>query len=424
MSLLGAMRAGVAGLKAQSIKFGAIADNITNSSTVGYKRAAVDFTTMVTQSPSQTNYTAGGVLPSVRQEIGKEGSLITSSNATDLAIGGRGFFVVSNNAGAADRTFSLTRAGSFIPDKNGNLVNSAGYYLEGFSLNMDGTTTVPAPSLDTFGDMETVNIGNLGFAGQPTENIDFAANLPQQLTGTGTPTAPVETSMTYFDPLGASRRLTLEWQPDIANPNEWTLNIIDYDGTNIGTVDYQFHNTGALAGAPQTITTGLPFANGVATLTTVDGQNIDLRLGDVDTFNGVVQFVGDYAPNRMNVDGAQIGQLQRVEIDEKGVMFAIFNNGQRTPIYKVPLADVPNANGLVSDDGNVFQASQNSGAVRLWDALSGPTGEVVSNALEASNVDIAEELTELIQTQRAYSSNAKIFQAGDEMMTELSRLKR
>lgn len=424
MSLLGAMRAGVAGLKAQSIKFGAIADNISNSSTEGYKRASVEFTTMVTQSPSRTNYTAGGVLPSVRTEIGKSGSLITSTSATDMAIGGRGFFTVSKNPGDPNRTFSLTRAGSFIPDKNGNLVNRAGYYLEGFALNPDGTSVIPSPSRDTFGDMETVNIANLGFAGQATANIDFAANLPQQLTGTATPTAPVETSMTYFDPLGASRRLTLEWQPDIATPNQWTLNVIDYDGTNIGSVDYTFHNAGALAGAPQTITTALPFANGTATLTTVDGQNIDLKLGAVDSFNGVVQFVGDYAPNRINADGSQIGQLQKVEIDKDGTMFAIFNNGQRTPVYQIPLADVPNTDGLVSEDGNVFQLSQASGAVRLWDALSGPTGEVIANALEASNVDIAEELTELIQTQRAYSSNAKIFQAGDEMLTELSRLKR
>jgi flagellar hook protein FlgE len=156
----------------------------------------------------------------------------------------------------------------------------------------------------------------------------------------------------------------------------------------------------------------------------VDGQNIDLKLGAVDSFNGVVQFVGDYSPNRINADGSQIGQLQKVEIDKDGTMFAIFNNGQRTPVYQIPLADVPNTDGLVSEDGNVFQLSQASGAVRLWDALSGPTGEVIANALEASNVDIAEELTELIQTQRAYSSNAKIFQAGDEMLTELSRLKR
>jgi flagellar hook protein FlgE len=426
MSLLGAMRAGVAGLQAQSVKFGAIADNISNSSTVGYKRASVEFTTMVTEPATQTSYTAGGVLPAVRQEVSKAGSLLTSSSATDIAISGRGFFVVSNNTNNPGATYSMTRAGSFSPDLNGNLVNSAGYYLQGFALNPDGTPIVANPSRDTFADLTTVNVANLGFAGSATKTIDFAANLPAQLTGTGAPTAPIETPITYYDALGNSRRMTLQWTPDTATANQWQLNVIDYTGANIGTVDYVFNDasTGALAGSPASITTALPFANGVATLTTVDGQPVELKLGDINSFSGMVQFAGDYSPNRINSDGAQIGQLQRVEIDKSGIVYAIFNNGQRTPVYQIPIADVPNPGGLTTDDGNIFRLSKDSGSLRLWDAGKGPSGEVVAGALEASNVDIAEELTELIQTQRAYSSNAKIFQAGDEMMTELTNLKR
>lgn len=425
MSLLAAMRAGVSGLQAQSTKFAAIADNISNSSTIGYKRTDVQFSSLVTQAASQTSYTASGVLPSVRQEIDRAGSLIATSSTTDLAISGNGFFVVSNQAtGGNGQSFALTRAGSFLPDSNGNLVNSSGFYLQGYALNPDGSTVVASPSTDTFNDLETVNIGSLSFAGSPTTTIDFAANLPAQLTGTGTPTAPLETSITYYDPLGNARRMTLQWQPDAAVANQWQLNIIDYDGTNIGTVDIAFNATGANAGSPQTYTTALPLTNGVLSLTTTDGQPIDLKIGAENSLTGIAQFSGDYTPSRTNRDGAEYGELQRVDIDEKGVVYAIFTNGQRTPIYQIPVADVANPNGLIAEDGNVFSLGRDAGAMFLWEGGSGPAGEVVSSALEMSNVDIASELTELIQTQRAYSSNAKIFQTGDEMLAELSQLKR
>lgn len=425
MSLLGAMRAGVAGLQAQSTKFGAIADNISNSSTVGYKRADVQFTSMVTQPPTQTSYTSGGVLPAVRQQIDKPGSLLPTTSNTDLAIAGGGFFVVADHANAPDRTFALTRAGSFLPDDEGNLVNSAGYYLQGYALNADGTTVVPTPSTDTFNDLQTVNVKDLTFTGSATTVIDFAANLPAQETGTGTPPGAVfSTSVTYYDPLGNPRRLTLEWQADAVTANQWTLDIIDYEGTSLGTVDVAFNAGGPNAGSPQTYTTTLPIANGVVTLNTVDGQTIDLELGAPNTSTGIVQFAGSYEPSRMNADGAQLGVLQRVDISKDGVVYAVFNNGERTPVYQVPLAVVPNPNGLISEDGNVFLLGQDSGAMFLWEAGRGPSGDIVAGAVEASNVDIAEELTELIQTQRAYSSNAKIFQAGDEMMTVLTQLKR
>ncbi|WP_119461145.1 flagellar hook protein FlgE [Rhodospirillaceae bacterium SYSU D60014] len=422
MSLMGAMRAGVAGLQAQSTKFAAIADNISNSSTVGYKRAEVQFTSMVTQPPTQTSYTSGGVLPSIRQEIGKAGTLLPTSSSTDLAIAGGGFFVVADHATAADRSFALTRAGSFVPDDAGNLVNSAGYYLQGFELNADGTPVIAAPSTDTFNDLETVNINNLTFAGSPTTRIDFSANLPAGAPGPGGTGQVQTTSTTYYDPLGTPRRLTLEWTPDAATDNQWTLNVIDYDGTNIGTVDILFNGVAdPNPGMPMTYTPAMP--TGVLGLTNVDGQPIDLDIGAVNTPNGIVQFDGDYQPE-IHSDGAQLGVLQRVEVDKEGVVYAIFNNGERTPIYQVPLAAVPNPNGLTSDDGNIFRLGQNSGQMYLWEGTHGPAGEVVASALEASNVDIAEELTQLIQTQRAYSSNAKIFQTGDEMMAELSQLKR
>jgi flagellar hook protein FlgE len=141
MSLFSAMRSGVSGLFAQSSRMAAISDNISNSGTVGYKRSDVDFSTMVTAQGGSGMYAAGGVRPHVHYQVTGEGTIQGTANATDLAIAGRGFFVVADQSQAAGgaQEFSLTRAGRFEPDDRGFLVNSAGYYLQGWRLDTDGT---------------------------------------------------------------------------------------------------------------------------------------------------------------------------------------------------------------------------------------------------------------------------------------------
>ncbi|HSK38205.1 MAG TPA: flagellar hook protein FlgE [Arenibaculum sp.] len=412
MSLFSAMRSGVSGLFAQSNRMAAISDNISNSGTVGYKRSDVDFSTMVTSQATDSSYVAGGVRSNVRYQITSDGPIQGTQNATDLAIAGRGFFVVSDQSQATalggEQSFSLTRAGSFLPDDRGFLRNSAGFYLQGWKLNSDGT--LPAVSREDFGSLETVNVGGLGYKGSATTQVTFGANLPAQATAGSS----FETQMTIYDGLGSPLDLTLTWSPDGGGaPNTWDLAIAGpagYAVTPAAIAGIEFHATGPDAGTPTVPIGDVTLVNGGDTVT----------LG----FDGMTQYNGDYVPGRMDKDGAKAGQVSAVEVDDSGKLWAIFDNGARQAIYQVPVADVVNPNGLAPQDGNTYRLGADSGAMTLRDAGTGAAGNIAGAALEQSNVDIAQELVSLIETQRAYSSSAKIVQTADEMMEETTRLKR
>jgi flagellar hook protein FlgE len=428
MSILGAMYAAVSGLGAQSTKLGAISDNIANTSTTGYKRVEVEFASLVTEQVSKRSYSAGGVAGNVRRRVDAQGILQATGSSTDIAINGDGFFVVSDtqNANPQQDLTALTRAGSFTTDDQGFLRNAAGYYLMGFALNPDGTTVNPNPARDALADVEPVNVAGINFTGAPTTEVTFAGNLPAQLAN-GTPGAPISTQIQYFTELGNSGTLTLQWTPSSDSvANHWNLQIFDSETSGGTTAIYDqivtFNDTGANAGSPSAI----PGVTGGSLPLTVNGglQGLNLDIGDVDDASGVTQFAGEYVPTKITKNGALFGVVSRVEVSEDGIITAIFNNGVRRPIYQIPIAVVQNPNGLSARDGTAFDQSRDSGSLYLWDAGVGPAGKTAGNSLERSNVDIAQELTNMIETQRTYSTNAKVIQTSDEMLSELTQLKR
>lgn len=176
MSIFGAMFSGVTGLDAQSQALGIIADNISNVNTVGYKGTTAQFSTLVTQSASLTRYTPGGVQARPAVGVDKQGLLQSSTSRTDLAIAGRGFFVVNEvaNPGVGNE-FLFTRAGSFNPDENGNLRNTAGYYLQGWPLT--NGTTLPT-NTSVLSSVQTINVSNLAGTATSTSDVSLALNLP------------------------------------------------------------------------------------------------------------------------------------------------------------------------------------------------------------------------------------------------------
>lgn len=180
MSITGSLYSGVSGLKAQSSAIGTISDNISNSNTTGYKGVNAQFETLVTNALGRTSYTPGGVLPRPIQGIDRQGLLQSSSSTTDIGIAGKGFFLVSNQlsstgtlSSSASRAF--TRAGSFQIDKQGNMVNTAGYYLLGVPTDTKGNPTTSNPALSA---VTPVNVGTLTGIASPTKNLSFGANLP------------------------------------------------------------------------------------------------------------------------------------------------------------------------------------------------------------------------------------------------------
>ena len=139
---------------------------------------------------------------------------------------------------------------------------------------------------------------------------------------------------------------------------------------------------------------------------------------------GITQLAAPFAPTSVTKDGAPIGDLQSIEIDEQGFLQAIYDTGFRRTLYQIPVGDVPNMNGLRALDSQSYSISASSGNLYLWDAATGPVGGLSGYSLMESTTDIAAELTDLIETQRAYSSNAKIVQTVDEMLQETTNLKR
>jgi flagellar hook protein FlgE len=139
---------------------------------------------------------------------------------------------------------------------------------------------------------------------------------------------------------------------------------------------------------------------------------------------GMSQLSSSFAPTAISKNGSPVGNLVSVEVDSNGFVRANFDVGITRTVYQIPIIDVPNPNGLASHDNQLYTPSDSSGSFFLWDAADGPTGDIVGFALEESTTDVAGELTALIQTQRAYSSNAKIITTVDEMLQETTNMKR
>lgn len=429
MSISSAMTAGVSGLFANSASVEKISENIANAQTVGYRR---NFTQMVTTSTGAGG--GGGVRAEALTDMDSSGGLKSTGAPFDMGISGEGFFVVSKEPNDPNMgNYRLTRAGSFRPDENGNLRNTAGYYLAGWDYDPDGTLGVI--DQNSFAQMSTVNVDALGMAAEATTQMSVRGNLPAQETGTATPGASFTASGGYHTALGEAGRLNLDWAPS-TNANEWTLTM-SQGGVDYGRVDVTFADAGPGAGGPASYgnvtdltggTGGFAFdtGTGTASITLDNGgtpQTIDLALGAPGSLEGITQFAGDFTPQKFTADGSPVAEVARTEISESGDVYAIYDNGQRQPAYRVPLAMVANPSGLKADDGNAFRLGADSGELSIHNPGRG-AGTVSSGVLEESTVDIAQELTDMIQVQRAYSSNAKIITTADQMLEETTRLKR
>jgi len=202
MSIFGALRSGVSGLFSQSQALAMVADNIANMNTTGYKGVSPRFSTLVTTQASANSFTPGGVRINTLSSIDQQGLLESSTSETDLAVSGNGFFVVSDNATTGQGQISFTRAGSFRPDANGNLANTAGQFLTGWPI-VNGTVQ----QTSILGAFTTVNISNLLSSPIPTSTIDVGANLPASAATGDT----FDLSVEALDKQGGSHTLVLTY---------------------------------------------------------------------------------------------------------------------------------------------------------------------------------------------------------------------
>lgn len=444
MTISSSLNASVAGLAANASRLATISDNISNSSTYGYKRAVTDFQSMVIESGKGT-YSAGGVRTTTTRLIDERGALVSTSNPTDLAVRGRGMLPVTSETSVAvgngDNPLFLTTTGSFRPDAQGYLRTSGGLVLMGVPALPDGT--IPNYPRDSIDGLVPVQINANQFAGEATTRVDLSVNLPATSTREGSAGETETLSVEYFDNLGASSNLSFTFYPTVpANgaSNEWVVEIRDSEtdvntdgipdivgeyrltfddtrggGGTLAAVD--FANPGApVGGAYDPLTGGLIIA--------VDGGPMEINIGELGSSIGLTQLSDAFAPVSISKNGTPVGSLTSIEVDQNGFVRASFDIGINRVLYQIPLVDVPNVNGLETLDQQSYRVTPDSGSFFLWDAGDGPTGDIVGYAREESATDVAGELTELIQTQRAYSSNAKVIQTVDEMLQETTNIKR
>lgn len=435
MTISSALSAGVAGLNANATRLAAISDNIANSSTFGYKTASVNFNSMVISGVAGSGkYSAGGVRASTTRLIDERGPLISTNNPMDIAIAGRGMLPItsatslSTTGGATP--LMMTTTGSFRTDSNGILMTDSGHVLLGWPAASDGT--VANYPRDTMSGLEPVVINANQTAGDPTTTMGLGVNLPAIDTGAGSAGTMLPLAVEYFGNLGTSETLEVEFTPTVpatGSSNTWTMIIKDSAsaGATIGEYTLVFDDTRANGGALASVTTISGGVYNAATgeiPLTVAGGPLDITIGRIGASNGLTQLSDSFAPTSITKDGSPVGNLTGVEIDAEGYITATYDTGFIRTIYQVPLIDVPSPNGLISLSDQTYQVSPQSGSFFLWDAGDGPTGDIAGFSREGSTTDVAGELTNLIQTQRAYSSNAKVIQTVDEMLQETTNIKR
>ena len=414
--MIGSLFAGISGLNANSTAMTVIGDNIANVNTTAFKSNKSSFANVLSQSLGGSA-TGGigrgvefwGVSPSWSQ-----GSIENTSNATDMAINGKGFFMVEDDSGSA----FYTRAGEFSFNKDGDLVNPDGLYVQGYtvsSLAADGTITL--------GSIENINVpGESTAPPQATTTSTLDINLDAGAAVNDT----YSSTQSIYDSLGNAIPLTLTFTKTAANA--WTANISVPAGTvtdpttdiGITNANLTFDGNGNLNTGTDPSITLTNLVNGAADI----AINWDLFDSAGATNGDLTQYAAASTTNFNTQNGYAAGNLRGVSVDEKGFVTGVYSNGQLTPLYQVVLAEFPSYFGLSKMGKNLYAESRASGQAMPGVPLSGSLGSISPSAIEMSNVDLAQEFVKMITTQRAFQANSRVITTSDEILQELISLKR
>jgi flagellar hook protein FlgE len=438
MSLYGSMNTALSGMNAQSRALGHISDNVANSQTIGFKRTDTNFVSYISESNSDV-HRPGTVLarPDFTNQV--QGTVEQVENPLAMAISGQGFFtaalpVGTNTDGSKNfdaRNF-YTRAGDFNRDREGYLVNGAGYVLQGWPVTDD---VVDKTQLSPIKVMEDV------FTPSPTQELSFTGNL-----AAGGTTAQ-STSIQVIDSLGRSRALTLTFTPTASTTdNTWSLSINAPEATTpaLGSIDVLFgkdptDNTkdqpdGTIAqflnpssdaiigstGTAATVTFSADFGQGTQTMV--------LNLGTFGVSGGLTQFASTgtsgLSVNNFEQDGIPIGSFSSVTTQKNGDVRINYDNGQSRVVARVPVTMFKDPDKLEHLDGQAFLRTTESGEARVVEAGEDGAGLLSTRAVERSNVDIATEFSKLILAQRAYSANTRIVTTVDDLLQETLNMRR
>jgi len=407
MSLYGTMRTGVSGMNAQANRLSTVADNIANANTTGYKKASTQFSSLILPSTGGA-YNSGGVNTDVRYSISSQGTFSYTTSATDLAINGRGFFIVQGSDGVE----YMTRAGAFTPMSDGTLKNSSGFTLMGYPYS---STEDPTIVINGFAGLEQINLASGELNVKASEKGYLHVNLPSNAEDPYTKS----TSLVAYDSLGNTRKLDFTYSTT-GTPNEWSLEVNYTDPVSgvvtplLGATTLTFDTDGKLVSPTDLTLAGATLGGGVL-------NPLEISIGGAT--GGSTQLAADFGA-KGDIDGVGPRGVAGYEISDDGIVYLKYENGDLAPKYRIAMANVQSPDNLKPLPGNVYSQSNDSGVVVMGYAGNGGYGTIISGALEDSNVDIAEELTSMIESQRNYTANSKVFQTGSELMEVLVNLKR
>ena len=411
--MIGSLFAGISGLNANATAMTVIGDNIANVNTAAFKSNRSSFANVLSQSlgGSSGSDIGRGVEFWGTSSLWTQGSLENTGSATDLAINGKGFFIVNDASGAS----FYTRAGQFYLDENGDMVNPDNYVVQGYEIDANG------------------NLGNLTDICIPGErmsppsgtvNFTFDINLDAGAATGDTYT----TSQSVYDSMGNAIPLTLTFTKlDTTVPataRSWTVagSVPAPNGgvAFTGGTTFTFDASGNLTAPAGDLTVAVTMANGATTPMSLNWDLVDLAgpIGDITGYaspsNTTFQFQ----------DGFASGMLRGISVDESGFVTAAYSNGQLVPVFQVAMADFASYEGLTKLGKNLYAASLNSGQALPGVAGDGRLGNISPMAIEMSNVDLAQEFVKMITTQRAFQANSRVITTSDEILAELINLKR
>ena len=463
--MMRSLYAGVSGLQNHQTRMDVIGNNISNVNTYGFKRGRVSFQDMISQQingAARPTEEVGGVNP---KEVGlgmsvasidtifTQGNLQTTGVSTDLAIQGNGFFVLKNG----DETF-YSRAGVFGTDSNGTLVNPAnGLRVQGWMAeDVNGRQVVRTSATPT--DL-VIPVGQKD-PPKATENVRYFCNLnkntpeiPDNPTADQVIEGTWQTEIDIYDTYGNAHQVQMNFAKVPGNPNQWTVTVnvdpdnADFTQTRIGfgttdgvqnTYTLNFDNTGKLqsvvdsAGnqsnpqgeivlqASYAVADSNADANG-----NPYRQTFNLNLGTIGSMENTITQAASKSTTKANYqDGYKLGYLDNFKIDQSGIITGVYSNGSVRTIGQVAMASFTNQGGLEKKGDNTYAESINSGMANIGESGTQGKGSMLSGTLEMSNVDLTEQLTDMIVTQRGFESNAKTIQTGDSMLETVLGLKR
>lgn len=452
MGIYGAINSAVSGLTAQATALENISGNVANAQTTGFKRLDTTFSDLVSGGgATQASQVSGTTFATSRATNTVQGDISQVDVDTYMAINGEGYFVVTQasdvvdgSTSFADETF-YTRAGDFERDAEGYLINSSGYYLQGFPLDPDtGNAVGDAPSV--------IQIENQPLAASASTRLDYQANLPRvpdttdydgsdedtalldAAVGAGNVTVANEQafldssisggSITIYNQNGTAMNVevryakTLNEDSGVPQNDTWSMYIgTGGDATNswydVG--DIEFDSTGAMTNMTAGVIGAVNGTSDGFTIATLDIGGTTATGIEVSFANGSLTQYSDPDGTASSValdqDGYPAGELTGVAVDESGRVIASYSNSQQRAVYEIPLATFEAEQNLKRVDGAAFEATTSSGEADL----SGG-GQILAKNLELSNADIADEFSKLIITQQAYSANSRIVTSADEML--------